>query len=145
MISLVNVTLARQLQDPAQSPLVVVAAGVGIGMASGAFNGFFVAVLRMQPIVVTLATMFILQGVTLLVMDKPGGAGRRRLQRSLDGRCDSQRAAEADRASRPRARCSGRGSSARNFGVAIYAVGSDFESAHAVGVRTRLGASSSST
>ena len=43
-------------------------------MASGAFNGFFVAVLRMQPIVVTLATMFILQGVTLLVMDKPGGA-----------------------------------------------------------------------
>ena len=29
--------------------------------------------LRLQAIVVTLATMFILQGVTLLVMDKPGG------------------------------------------------------------------------
>ena len=72
-ISLVNVALASSLQDPSLSPLVVVAAGVGIGMASGAFNGFFVAVLRMQPIVVTLATMFILQGVTLLIMDKPGG------------------------------------------------------------------------
>ena len=34
--------------------------------------------MRMQPIVVTLSTMFILQGVTLLVMDKPGGIGRMR-------------------------------------------------------------------
>ena len=72
-ISLVNVALASSLQDPSLSPLVIVAAGVGIGMASGAFNGFFVAILGMQPIVVTLSTMFILQGVTLLVMDKPGG------------------------------------------------------------------------
>ncbi len=73
-ISLVNVVLASTLQDPATSPFVVIAAGVGIGVLSGAFNGFFVAVLRMQPIVVTLSTMFILQGITLLVMDKPGGA-----------------------------------------------------------------------
>ena len=72
-ISLVNVALASSFQDPTLSPLVIGAAGVGIGMVSGAFNGFFVAVLRMQPIVVTLATMFILQGVTLLIMDKPGG------------------------------------------------------------------------
>ena len=72
-ISLVNVVLASTLQDPATSPFVVIAAGVGIGVLSGAFNGFFVAVLRMQPIVVTLSTMFILQGITLLVMDKPGG------------------------------------------------------------------------
>jgi ribose transport system permease protein len=48
-------------------------AGLAIGAAIGAFNGLFVAVLRLQPIVVTLATMFITQGVTLLVMDKPGG------------------------------------------------------------------------
>ncbi len=77
VISLVNVVLASTLQDPAISPFVVIAAGVGIGMLSGAFNGFFVAVLRMQPIVVTLSTMFILQGITLLVMDKPGGRSRR--------------------------------------------------------------------
>ena len=73
VISLVNVTLASRLQDPATSPFLILAAGVGIGALSGAFNGFFVAILRMQPIVVTLSTMFILQGITLLVMDKPGG------------------------------------------------------------------------
>ena len=55
VISLVNVVLASTLQDPGHLVLfVVIAAGVGIGMLSGAFNGFFVAVLRMQPIVVTL-------------------------------------------------------------------------------------------
>jgi hypothetical protein len=34
----------------------------------------FVAYLRLQPIVVTLATMFVVQGVTLLVLREPGGA-----------------------------------------------------------------------
>jgi ribose transport system permease protein len=73
VISLVNVTLAGQMQDGVTSILLWTAAGIGIGALTGAFNGFFIAVLRLQPIVVTLATMFILQGVTLLVMDKPGG------------------------------------------------------------------------
>lgn len=74
-VSLVNVVLATQM-DPADFEANVAlwtAVGIGTGMAVGAFNGFFVAVLRLQPIVVTLATMFIVQGVTLLVMDKPGG------------------------------------------------------------------------
>lgn len=73
VISLVNVTLAGQMQDSLGSIALWTLAGVGIGAATGAFNGLFVAGLRLQPIVVTLATMFILQGVTLLVMDKPGG------------------------------------------------------------------------
>jgi len=74
VISLVNVTLAGQMQDGSGSIALWVVLGVGIGAATGAFNGLFIAGLRLQPIVVTLATMFILQGVTLLVMDKPGGA-----------------------------------------------------------------------
>ncbi|MBO9356706.1 ABC transporter permease [Bordetella petrii] len=75
VISLVNVALAAGLVlgGPQASVWQATATGVAIGMAAGAFNGFFVAVLRLQPIVVTLSTMFILQGVTLLVMDKPGG------------------------------------------------------------------------
>ncbi len=75
VISLVNVVLASSMDPMAPSTSVALwtLAGIGIGMAVGAFNGFFIAVLRMQPIVVTLSTMFILQGVTLLVMDKPGG------------------------------------------------------------------------
>lgn len=76
VISLVNVALAAGLVlgGPQASVWQATATGVAIGMAAGAFNGFFVAALRLQPIVVTLSTMFILQGVTLLVMDKPGGA-----------------------------------------------------------------------
>jgi ribose transport system permease protein len=75
VISLVNVVLASSMDPMAQGASVTLwtMAGIGIGMAVGAFNGFFVAVLRLQPIVVTLSTMFILQGVTLLIMDKPGG------------------------------------------------------------------------
>jgi len=73
VISLVNVTLAGRMQDTAASIALWTAGGLLIGALAGAFNGFFIAILRLQPIVVTLATMFILQGVTLLIMDKPGG------------------------------------------------------------------------
>lgn len=75
VISLVNAVLARSM-DPAAAQASVFywsCVGVGIGMATGAFNGIFIAFFRLQPIVVTLSTMFIIQGVTLLVMDKPGG------------------------------------------------------------------------
>ena len=75
VISFVNVVLAANMDmaDMEASVALWTAAGIAIGMATGAFNGFFIAFLRLQPIVVTLSTMFILQGVTLLVMDKPGG------------------------------------------------------------------------
>jgi ribose transport system permease protein len=75
VISLVNVVLARMMspENTEANVFVWTCAGIGIGMLVGAFNGFFIAVLRLQPIVVTLSTMFIIQGVTLLVMDKPGG------------------------------------------------------------------------
>jgi ribose transport system permease protein len=75
VISLVNVVLASSM-DPASthtSVAVWTLTGIGIGMTTGAFNGVFIAFLRLQPIVVTLSTMFIAQGVTLLVMEKPGG------------------------------------------------------------------------
>lgn len=75
VLSLVNVVLATSM-DPTNfeaSILLWTAVGVGIGMIVGAFNGFFIAFLRLQPIVVTLSTMFIVQGITLLILDKPGG------------------------------------------------------------------------
>lgn len=73
VISLVNVIVATNMPDTASGILLWALIGVGVGMATGAFNGFFVAFFRLQPIVVTLSTMFIVQGLTLLVMDKPGG------------------------------------------------------------------------
>jgi ribose transport system permease protein len=137
VISLVNVTLASRLQVSSTSPFLILAAGVGIGALSGAFNGFFVAILRMQPIVVTLSTMFILQGITLLVMDKPGGAVAPSLIDLLVGD------AIPNVLPKPilligvllalwlwlkRTR----------FGVSIYAIGSDRESARAAGVSARF-------
>lgn len=75
VVSLVNAVLASYM-DPTDFDASVwlwTFVGVAVGMGVGAFNGFFIAFLRLQPIVVTLATMFIIQGGTLLVMDKPGG------------------------------------------------------------------------
>ncbi len=73
VISLVNVVLASRMQVNLGSEVGFACAGLAIGFGIGAVNGVFVAFLRLQPIVVTLASMFIVQGVTLLVMDKPGG------------------------------------------------------------------------
>ncbi|WP_428391057.1 ABC transporter permease [Lichenicoccus sp.] len=74
VISLVNVLLATHMGMTPGSEVAWVVAGVGVGAAVGALNGVFVGFLRLQPIVVTLAVMFVTQGVTLLVADKPGGA-----------------------------------------------------------------------
>ncbi|MGF7158796.1 ribose transport system permease protein [Rhodoligotrophos appendicifer] len=75
VVSLVNAVLASSMDmaDMEASVALWTLVGISVGMATGAFNGFFVAFLRLQPIVVTLSTMFILQGITLLVLDKPGG------------------------------------------------------------------------
>ena len=73
VISLVNVVLASGMQESLGSQIAFGVAAILIGGLVGAFNGFFIAVLGLQSIVVTLSTMFIIQGVTLLIMDKPGG------------------------------------------------------------------------
>ena len=44
----------------------------GLGLAVGLLNGLLIVVLRVQPIVVTLAMYFILQGVDLLIAPEPG-------------------------------------------------------------------------
>ena len=74
VISLVNAILATNMEDSAGSQVLWSVLALLIGAAVGAVNGFFVAFLRLQSIVVTLATMFIIQGVTLLVLARPGGA-----------------------------------------------------------------------
>ena len=73
VISLVNVMLANHMGATPGNEVLWAVIGVGVGAGIGAFNGIFVAALRLQPIVVTLAVMFVAQGLTLLVSDKPGG------------------------------------------------------------------------
>jgi ribose transport system permease protein len=72
-LSLVNVTLASQTGDTFFSQLVMVFTGLAIGGLVGAFNGFFVAYMRLQAVVVTLASMFIILSLSLLIMPNPGG------------------------------------------------------------------------
>ncbi len=137
VVSLVNVTLATGFPDAATSPLLLTAVGIAIGMASGAFNGVFVALLRMQPIVVTLSTMFIVQGITLLVLEKPGGTVPATLADLYQG--------DAIPNLLPRSIALLAILYAlwlwlrrTRFGTALYAVGSDAEAARAAGVSSRL-------
>lgn len=72
-ISLVNVIVATHVQDSVTSQVTWSLAGVFAGMGVGLVNGAFVAFLRIQPIVATLATLFVVQGLALLVSPTPGG------------------------------------------------------------------------
>ena len=139
VISLVNAVLASQMNpaDMEASVMLWTLVGIATGMAVGAFNGFFVAVLRLQPIVVTLSTMFIVQGVTLLVLAQPGGfispsLGALYMGDAISGLLPASLVLL--------------GATAlfwlwlkrTAFGVALYAVGSDPSSAAATGVRVPL-------
>jgi ribose transport system permease protein len=73
VISLTNCLLVVNMSDTFQSMALWSVLGVLVGAATGLVNAFFIVVLRIQPIVVTLATMFIAHGLTLLVMREPGG------------------------------------------------------------------------
>ena len=73
VLSLVNVVMALHTTDSVWSQVLMCFAGLGIGAAVGAVNGFFIAYGRLQPVVVTLATMFIILGLNLLLMPDPGG------------------------------------------------------------------------
>lgn len=49
-------------------------AAVGVGALCGLVNGLIIALLRLQPIIVTFATSSVFAGAALLVLPTPGGA-----------------------------------------------------------------------
>lgn len=75
MVSMVMAILVTRLapESGAAEFALVVAMGALAGMAAGAFNGFCVSILRLQPIVTTYATSFIFSGIALWVLPRPGG------------------------------------------------------------------------
>ena len=139
VISLVNVVLASSM-DPAsthESVALWTLAGIGVGMAAGVFNGIFIAFLGLQPIVVTLSTMFIAQGVTLLVMEKPGGF--------VAGQLGSFYLGDAIPSVLPMpilllacVLLLWLWLKSTRFGASLYAIGSDAEAARSAGVRVDL-------
>ena len=65
----VTLTIIDGSSDPASVGTVVLAIviGVGVGLVLGAWNGFLVSVLNIQPIVATLVLMLAGRGVALLI------------------------------------------------------------------------------
>lgn len=75
IVSLSNVVAVQALganPTPGQV-LLALALALGSGLAVGAFNGFCVAYGRLQPIVTTFASSFVIGGLAMRVMPSPGG------------------------------------------------------------------------
>lgn len=75
IVSIVNVILATQvgLQGDPQKMYLIMGAVLIVGMLAGAVNGFFVAYMRLQPIITTYATSFLYAGLALFILPNPGG------------------------------------------------------------------------
>lgn len=75
LMGLINVILVKVVIGEAgmTSPWIVIPAALLLGLASGVLNGFLAAILRIQPIVATLATYLIYSGLALSVLPSPSG------------------------------------------------------------------------
>jgi ribose transport system permease protein len=75
IVSIVNALLATQvgLQSDSGFAALMLLLALLVGMAAGAVNGFFVAILRLQPIITTYATSFLFGGLALWILPSPGG------------------------------------------------------------------------
>ncbi|MDR5734799.1 ABC transporter permease [Caballeronia sp. LZ025] len=74
VVSLANVLAVRFVAGTPMEQWAGAALILAIGGGIGLVNGALIAWFRLQSIVVTLATMFMVQGLTLLIQNKPGGA-----------------------------------------------------------------------
>lgn len=67
IISLASTLMGLALQYGADTP-VLVAVGLGAGIACGAFNGFLVTRLKLPSIVVTIGTMSLFRGISFIIL-----------------------------------------------------------------------------
>lgn len=76
IVSIVNTILVTQLgtDAPPEKTALWLLIVLAVGMIAGAVNGFFTAVLRLQPIITTYATSFLYAGIALYILPNPGGA-----------------------------------------------------------------------
>ena len=75
IVSIVNTILATRvgLEGSAEAMWLYVGISLLVGILAGALNGFFVAYLRLQPIITTYATSFLYAGLALFILPNPGG------------------------------------------------------------------------
>lgn len=67
-LALVAATVGR-LSQAECGPAVCLAVALGMGLALGAINGFFVSVVRTNPFVATLSTLLIFRGAAFIALD----------------------------------------------------------------------------
>jgi len=74
-VSIVNTILATQvgLNGSPEKMWQFVVICLFVGALAGAVNGFFIAYLRLQPIITTYATSFLYAGFALFILPNPGG------------------------------------------------------------------------
>ena len=73
IVGVVNVILATRVGFASHTPEMIVI-GLAVGVVAGVLNGVAVSILRVPPIIATLASLFIWEGVALLVLSQPGGS-----------------------------------------------------------------------
>ena len=75
IVSIVNTVLATRvgLDGSPEKMWQFVLVSLFAGLLAGALNGFFIAYLRLQPIITTYATSFLYAGFALYILPNPGG------------------------------------------------------------------------
>lgn len=86
LMAVTSVTAAVLMHGASEEfALFVVPFVLLLGFAIGAMNGILIVVTRVPDIVVTLATLFVLQGVALLILPSPGGGAAMWLKATMVG------------------------------------------------------------
>jgi ribose transport system permease protein len=75
IVSIVNTVLATRvgLDGSPEKMWQFIFVSLFAGLLAGAINGFFIAYLRLQPIITTYATSFLYAGFALYILPNPGG------------------------------------------------------------------------
>jgi ribose transport system permease protein len=74
VLAFLNCFFVTQIDAFGNSSLVTSIVVVALGMAIGAANGVLVGYLRVQSIIATIATFFVLTGGALALLNRPGGS-----------------------------------------------------------------------
>jgi ribose transport system permease protein len=75
IVSIVSALLATRvgLEGSIDQTLIWFGIALLVGIFAGCINGFFIAYLRLQPIITTYATSFLFGGFALFILPQPGG------------------------------------------------------------------------
>lgn len=147
MMAVTSVTAAVMMQGASEGQAVLVVLFVlGLGTLMGVINGVLIVVTRVPDIVVTLAMLFVWEGVALLILEAPGGASAEWLKGLLIGSVDIPGVPPALDAFLPKAALLLAVCLAvvwlpvkrSRLGLSIYAIGSNELSAFRTGVNVKL-------